>query len=184
MNRVRKICRVCGTGGHHLDTPVMKYTFKNKQFYVCRECTTQKICPQCQGRGEVAHKSRSAAVKIETCDVCLGSGSVNYSASVRPNLENYKMIKVPAWVYDNLKQTKIALERKRVELNPDLTSPDLCPRCGDSMETLNLKYEYNKCLSCGYTQQKIDFSTTGHIALGIVIGLGAAALWRYLAENP
>lgn len=183
VRNTNRICIVCGGGEHHLDPPVKKYKFNKSQFYVCNECAAQKICPQCRGRGEIALKERGDPVKIQTCDLCFGTGSVNYRTSLSPNLEDYKMIKVPAWVYDNLKQTKIALERKRVALNPDLTAPDICPRCGERMETLNLKYEYNKCLTCGYTQQRIDFSATGHIALGIIIGLGAAALWHYITEN-
>ena len=51
------------------------------------------------------------------------------------------------------------------------------------MKFVKVKFEYAKCPKCGYTQKKIDFSVGGSIALGIIIGLGAAALLDYLRNT-
>ncbi|GAH39890.1 unnamed protein product, partial [marine sediment metagenome] len=141
-----------------------------------------KVCPQCWGRGEIAIKRGSKPLKIELCDMCYGSGTIEYKKSKPPNLEDYKMIKVPAWVYDNLKQAKLAIERKKLSIKSDFTSSNKCPRCKKPMETFKARFEYNRCLNCGYTQQKIDLSAAGNIALGIIIGLSTAALWQYLSD--
>lgn len=187
MKKFNKKCIICGAGEHPLDPAVKRYVFRNDkrnlQFYICDECASQKVCPQCWGRGEIALKKGHKPMKIEVCDLCFGSGTLDYRKSKTQNLEDYKMIKVPSWVYDNLKQTKLVLERKRLIPDTTLTSPDICPRCKKPMEILKVKYEYKKCLSCGYTQQKINFATAGNIALGMIISLGAAALWQHLSEK-
>ena len=179
--RKNKTCFICTAGDYPSDPPVRQYTWGDHSFYVCDDCATKKICPQCWGRGEIAVKKPGKPFGILVCDLCRGSGYVEYNERSDP--EEYKMIKVPAWVYNNLKQTRIAMERHRLNPKKDLTALKNCPACNTEMKNFKLKYEYDVCEKCGYTQQRIDLSATGHIALGIIIGLGAAALWKYLSKN-
>jgi len=182
MKELKKVCCICGMGDLPSDPVVKTYVFGKMSFDVCSKCVSQKICPQCRGRGEILVKKAGQPATVQVCDLCFGSGFVEYSASTTFDLETQKMVKVPAWVYENLRQLKLQIERKPTTITTEIASPKFCPKCGEPMESIKMKYEYVKCPKCGYTQQKINFSVGGSMALGIVIGLGAAILLSYLSN--
>lgn len=183
MKDFKKLCCICSVGDLSLDPVVKTYTFGKMSFEVCSKCVSQKICPQCHGRGEILLKKAGQPATIQVCDLCLGSGFVEYSTSKAFDLETQKMVKLPAWAYDNLRQAKLQIERRGINMGAELVSPKICPKCGKPMESIKVKYEYVKCPKCGYTQQKINFSVGSNIALGIIIGLGTAALLSYLNDR-
>lgn len=97
--------------------------------------------------------------------------------------EQYKSIKVPQWVYENLEQAKLTIARKGTESLPqEVLSPECCPICTSAMEKLELKYSYKKCPHCGYMQQ--DFKASSNFLKGALIGgsvgLGLSLLFYYL----
>jgi predicted Zn-ribbon and HTH transcriptional regulator len=181
----QKECKICGAGTHSVDPPVQTIKTDKGSFDVCADCITKKICPQCIGNGTIFLKRGTAPAAVEKCDLCFGTGTYGYSnpLSTTEYLEDYKIIKVPTWVYNNLKQSKMLIERKKQYLNPTIVSPTRCPKCNHSMDSIKAKFEYFTCPNCHYTQQKVDLNASGNIALGFIIGLGVAALINSLSED-
>lgn len=106
---------------------------------------------------------------------------------INKDLEAYKTIKVPVWVYENAKEAELALMRKGVGRLPNsVLNPTQCPICKSE---LSLKQSddsgektYLMCLHCGYTQPKFEGSMEG-IALGTAIGMGLVHLLNTLFSN-
>lgn len=90
------------------------------------------------------------------------------------NVEAYKTIKVPLWVYENAKEIELALSRKGIEAIPsDVLQPEHCPICRSGLQAFKAKNEYVRCTHCGYTQQRINAPAdlAGGV-LGTAIGMG------------
>ncbi len=90
------------------------------------------------------------------------------------NLEAYKNIKVPFWVYQNAKEVELALMRKGIQVVPhEVLQPEHCPICRSAFETVESeKNTYLKCTHCGYTQQQFAPSRNEGIMMGTAIGMG------------
>lgn len=104
------------------------------------------------------------------------------------DVEAYKTIKVPLWVYQNAKQVELALSRKGLEHLPEVVlQPEKCPICKSDLQafqTEQTKYEYMRCSHCGYTQQQFEIAGVGEsIPLGTAIGMGLVYLLNALFRN-
>jgi len=92
------------------------------------------------------------------------------------DVEAYKTIKVPLWVYENAKEAELALIKKGVGQIPgDVREPQTCPICKSGLEpfvTEKRAHEYLRCPHCGYTQQRFTDRTGEGIVLGTAIGMG------------
>lgn len=101
------------------------------------------------------------------------------------DVEAYKTIKVPRWVYENAIQVQLALSRKGVgHLSEEVLKPQKCPICKSDMEAFHGKYEYLRCTHCGYTQQLFEPSGIGEsTVLGTAIGMGLVYLLNALFRN-
>ena len=98
------------------------------------------------------------------------------------NPNDYRSIKVPAWVYQNIQQAELSLQRKGLENLPqEVIAPTQCPVCRMGLEVFEAKYEYRHCPQCGYMQQ--DFTAASNFFLGVVVGLGLALLLNALTEG-
>ncbi len=107
------------------------------------------------------------------------------------DIEAYKTIKVPLWVYANAKEAELVLLRKGLELLPGaILEPRICPLCKSTLETFppdaeiedqNLKHNYMRCSHCGYTQPR--FALAGEPSLGEAIGIGLVYLLNELFRN-
>lgn len=102
------------------------------------------------------------------------------------DIEAYKTIKVPLWVYENAKQVELTLIRKGIEHIPsEVLQPDQCPICRSELrplQTQESKYEYVQCVHCGYTQQRFEPTVEG-VMLGTAIGMGLVYLLNALHKN-
>ena len=106
------------------------------------------------------------------------------------DIEAYKTIKVPLWVYANAKEAELMLLRKGLERLPEILEPQHCPLCKselyphpeeDQKEQEGLKYDYLRCSHCGYTQRR--FEEAGEPSLGEAIGIGLVYLLNKLFSN-
>ena len=92
------------------------------------------------------------------------------------DVEAYKTIKVPLWVYENAKEVELALIKKGVGQIPgDVREPHACPICRSDLETFvteKRSHEYLRCPHCGYTQQRFTDRSGEGIVLGTAIGMG------------
>ncbi len=90
------------------------------------------------------------------------------------DIEAYKTIKVPLWVYENAKEIELALSRKGFEAIPsDVLEPAHCPICKSPLQMFTAsKAQYVRCTHCGYTQQRFTSSEglEGGV-LGTAIGM-------------
>ncbi|MDW8141192.1 MAG: hypothetical protein RMJ90_02775 [Candidatus Bipolaricaulota bacterium] len=102
----------------------------------------------------------------------------------KKDLETYKTIPVPMWVYANAKEAELAILRKGFDRLPQtVLQPKSCPICKSELTQAQTDDEnpksYLTCLHCGYTQPKFEGSTEG-IALGTTIGMGLVHLLNTL----
>ncbi len=92
------------------------------------------------------------------------------------DVEAYKTIKVPLWVYENAKEAELALIKKGVTQVPgDVRDPQTCPICKSGLDpfvTEKRAHEYLRCPHCGYTQQRFTDRAGEGIVLGTAIGMG------------
>jgi hypothetical protein len=98
---------------------------------------------------------------------------------------NYKSITVPTFSYDAaLKARADLLQRGLASVPDDVLEPKACPHCQGVVDHVTVGIEHIKCRSCGYAQQTVDVSgsTLGQVGLGVVIGLGLAALFKAISE--
>lgn len=105
---------------------------------------------------------------------------------INKDLEAYKTIKVPVWVYENAKEAELALMRKGLGRLPEtVLQPTQCPICKSELNLTKLDgtKTYLICLHCGYTQPRFVGGTEGQIALGTAIGMGLVHLLNTLFSN-
>lgn len=93
------------------------------------------------------------------------------------DLESYKTIKVPLWVYKNAKEVELALMKKGLEHIPlSVLEPQTCPICRSHLEPFQApkkETEYLRCTHCGFTQQRFaDNEKAGEYVMGTAIGMG------------
>jgi len=93
------------------------------------------------------------------------------------DLEAYKTIKVPLWVYKNAKEVELALMKKGLEGLPlEVLQPNTCPICRtvlDPFQGEKKETEYLRCKHCGFTQQRFgDADRSGEFVMGTAIGMG------------
>lgn len=107
-------------------------------------------------------------------------------------LEAYRTIKVPQWVYADLKQATAKMQSsavmvapRRPALDPQVLAPRECPVCRSEMKELSagLKYEYRHCGQCGYTAQDLTATASANFFGGVVIGVGLTLLLKMLADS-
>ncbi|MBI1730606.1 hypothetical protein HY229_06925 [Candidatus Acetothermia bacterium] len=91
------------------------------------------------------------------------------------DLESYKTIKVPLWVYKNAKEVELALMKKGLEHIPaEVLMPSTCPICKSALKPMQAKEdetEFLRCVHCGYTQQRFG-EQAGEFVMGTAIGMG------------
>jgi hypothetical protein len=94
--------------------------------------------------------------------------------SLMKNVEAYKTIKVPLWVYENAKEVELTLLRKGFSHLPaDVLQPQRCPICNFELQVIKGRNEYLHCDHCGYTQQLFQPSGAAEgVVLGTAIGMG------------
>jgi Zn ribbon nucleic-acid-binding protein len=93
------------------------------------------------------------------------------------DLESYKTIKVPLWVYKNAKEVELALMKKGLEHVPwQVLEPLACPICKSELEPFHAskkETDYLRCTHCGYTQQRFaEDEKSGEYVMGTAIGMG------------
>jgi len=93
------------------------------------------------------------------------------------DVEAYKTIKVPLWVYQNAKEVELALLRKGFsQIPPEVLQPRNCPICNSELQLTKAKgrNEYLQCDHCGYTQQLFEprKGAGEGVMLGTAIGMG------------
>lgn len=96
----------------------------------------------------------------------------------------YRDIKVPAPIYESaqiLRQR--TLESGLNQIPKEVTSPASCPLCGGSLEGFQISYKYLRCKECGFSQQQFGAKGSGGLGLGVIIGLGLAALAHFLSRS-
>ena len=96
----------------------------------------------------------------------------------------YRDVKVPEPIYQNtqiLRQKALDLGFR--EIRDEIGSSAQCPLCQAPMEQFRAEYQYNTCSNCGFSQQQIAAGGSGALGLGVIIGLGLAALAQLLSES-
>ena len=93
------------------------------------------------------------------------------------DLDSYKTIKVPLWVYKNAKEVELALMKKGLSGVPlEVLEPHSCPICRTTLEPFHgdkKDTEYLRCKHCGFTQQRfVDGERSGEFVMGTAIGMG------------
>lgn len=91
------------------------------------------------------------------------------------DVEAYKTIKVPLWVYQNAKEVELTLLRKGLAHVPqEVLQPRHCPICNSDLQVLKGRNEYLHCTHCGYTQQLFEpeKGAAEGVMLGTAIGMG------------
>lgn len=92
------------------------------------------------------------------------------------------VVKIPDWVEKNGEDVKKKLINEGLNSLPtDITNPEQCPICENSLDKFKLHYEYLKCKKCGYSQQL--FATTSNFSKGIIFGIGIAATIYLLKKH-
>jgi len=96
----------------------------------------------------------------------------------------YRDIKVPAPVYESARILRQrTLESGLNRIPREVMSPTSCPLCGGSLEGFQIAYEYLRCKECGFSQQQFGAKGSGGLGLGVIIGLGLAALAHFLSQS-
>lgn len=91
------------------------------------------------------------------------------------DVEAYKTIKVPLWVYENAKEVELTLLRKGFSHIPaEVLQPQSCPICNSELQSTRGRNEYLHCNHCGYTQQLFEPAKGAPegVMLGTAIGMG------------
>jgi len=94
----------------------------------------------------------------------------------------YKTIKIPTATYDAVKKAQLELVKKGIDNVPkEITQK--CPFCHTPLDSVSVGYSYAECPKCHYKQQGFNLDARGTFAIGIVIGLGIAALLASLLSE-
>ncbi len=94
----------------------------------------------------------------------------------------YKNIKIPESTYEAVKRAQMELVNHGLGNIPSELVKK-CPFCETTMGSIIVGYSYAECPKCHYQQQQFNLNAGGTFALGIVIGLGVAALVSRLNEE-
>ena len=95
-----------------------------------------------------------------------------------------KTVKIPAAAYEAIRAAREELLRRGIDALPqELVAPAACPVCGARIGRSREGARYLHCLRCNYRQQWLTGTSDNGVALGIgvLIGLGAAALLNAMA---
>ena len=107
--------------------------------------------------------------------------------AITKNVEAYKTIKVPLWVYENAKEVELALMKKGFAKIPaEVLEPQSCPICKAQLEPFKTEKEnqYLRCTHCGYTQQRFAGQEQFEgVMLGTAIGMGLIYFLNALFSN-
>ncbi|MGH7434831.1 MAG: hypothetical protein ACRENE_04080 [Polyangiaceae bacterium] len=98
---------------------------------------------------------------------------------------SYRTISVPQWTYDAAITARADLLQHGLGSVPeDILRPPSCPHCGGAVEHVTVGIEHVKCGGCGYSQQTVSANgnTFAQVGLGVVIGLGLAALLKAVSD--
>jgi Zn ribbon nucleic-acid-binding protein len=102
------------------------------------------------------------------------------------DLESYKTIKVPLWVYKNAKEVELALMKKGLEHIPvEILIPSTCPICKSALKSVQAEAketEFLRCVHCGYTQQRFG-EQVGEFVMGTAIGMGLVYFLNALFDS-
>jgi len=96
----------------------------------------------------------------------------------------YRDVKVPEPIYESariLRQRTIEFGLNQIPR--EITSPAKCPLCHGPLEGFQAAYQYMRCSNCGYSQQQLVAQGSGALGLGVIIGLGLAALANLMSES-
>jgi hypothetical protein len=109
-------------------------------------------------------------------------------ATIAKDVEAYKTIKVPLWVYENAKEVELALMKKGLsEIPLEVLEPQSCPICKAKLEPFKTEKEneYVRCTHCGYTQQRFTSPEryVEGVMLGTAIGVGLIYFLNALFGN-
>ena len=94
----------------------------------------------------------------------------------------YKNIKIPEATYDAVRRAQVELVKNGVNNVPSEIMHK-CPFCKTNLNTITTNYSYAECPKCNFQQQQFNVNAGGTFALGIVIGLGVAALISALGKK-
>jgi len=96
----------------------------------------------------------------------------------------YKTIKIPEPVYNNIQTVRRELAMKGLEKLPkEFREMKICPACNSPMEGIEVQASYYHCTHCNYSQQSLDLNAAGAFAVGAAVGLGIAALLYLLTQE-
>jgi hypothetical protein len=78
MNAICHACRARRTTplevpGEMFSPPLME----SAAFYICVDCRSEGICPQCLGTGKLLYREAGES-DMGSCDLCGGTGEFNY----------------------------------------------------------------------------------------------------------
>jgi len=96
----------------------------------------------------------------------------------------YRDIKIPEPLYESARILRQhTFEAGFGQIPRRIISPTKCPLCEGSLETFQAAYQYVRCTNCGYSQQQLAAVGSGALGLGVIIGLGLAALAHMIADS-
>lgn len=77
------ICHAC-RARHTAPLAVPKEMFsppliESAAFYICIDCRSEGICPQCLGSGKISYR-KAGESDLGPCDLCGGTGGFDYRA--------------------------------------------------------------------------------------------------------
>ena len=99
---------------------------------------------------------------------------------------DYKGIKVPKDVYDDLNELKEIIIRNGLSsISNDFISyvPKKCPKCRTEMDSVEVKFGYHHCPNCEFKYPEIKLGLGGSLAIGTLIGLGIAGIIYLLTRK-
>ena len=94
----------------------------------------------------------------------------------------YKTIKIPEPTYEAIKKAQIEIAKVGMNNIPsDIL--EKCPFCESNLDTIGINYQYSECPNCHYKNQNININSRGNLTIGILVGLGIAALISALGRQ-
>lgn len=100
--------------------------------------------------------------------------------------KDYKGIKVPKEVYDDISELKeIIIQNGLNSISNDFLNyiPRNCPKCDTKMNSVEVKVGYHHCPNCEFKYPEIKPGLGGNLAIGTLITLGVAGIIYLLNQN-
>lgn len=100
--------------------------------------------------------------------------------------KDYRGIKVPKDIYENLKELKeVIIDKGLSSISKDFINyvPRNCPKCNAEMDSVEIKFGYHHCPNCEFKYPEIKLGLGGSLALGTLIGLGIAGIIYLLTRK-